>query len=96
MLLDWYSWYARTHPGQSVPSATSAHAIPLSDLLACAKAQGTELRPADILFVRTGFTAWYETASIEERAKGVRGQEGSIGVQNSEEVRRWLWDSHFA
>lgn len=95
VLLDWYRWYSRTHSGQGVPSATSAHAIPLSDLLACAQAQGTEVRPADILLVRTGFTAWYEAASIEQRANGVRGVEGSIGVQNSEDVRRWLWDSHF-
>lgn len=100
VLLDWLSWWQRVHPGQTPPHALSAHAIPLAELLACAQAQGTQLRPADILFVRSGFTAWYEAASEEERKKALDTNDGkkigTIGVENSEEVKRWLWDSHFA
>ena len=45
----------------------TAHPIPLSDLLACAEAQGVEFRQADILLVRAGFLVRYNSATQEER-----------------------------
>ena len=50
----------------------TAHAIPLSDLLACADAEGVEFREADILLVRAGFTERYNAATDEEREKAFK------------------------
>ena len=45
----------------------TTHAIPHSDLLACAKAQGVTFRPADSLIIRAGFMQRYAGATQEER-----------------------------
>ena len=45
----------------------TTHAIPLDDMLACAKAQGVTFRPADILILRVGFMQRFYGATQEER-----------------------------
>jgi len=97
ILLDWARWHLLTRPQTPLPKACSAHSIPHTELVACAQFQGTAIKPGDILFVRFGFTKWYEGASAEERRWAFRENEGQwAGVEATEEAKRWIWNSHFA
>lgn len=53
VLLDYYSWrLAQDH----IPyEAYETRSIPLAHLKATAKAQGTEIKFGDVLFVRSGY-----------------------------------------
>ena len=68
----------------------TAHAIPLSDLLACADAEGVEFREADILLVRAGFTERYNAATEEER-DALLGRPETLCAPSSEALcgERW-------
>ena len=66
VLLDMVKYYTDTL-GELPYDPFTAHSISLADLLACAKAQGVEFRQADILLVRAGFLARYNSAIQEER-----------------------------
>ena len=52
VLLDYASW--AVSQGLTLSTHTTTP-IPLSTLLACAAAQEVTFKPADILFIRTGF-----------------------------------------
>jgi hypothetical protein len=54
------------------------HQISVDVLDDIAKDQGLELRPADILIVRSGFTKWYDSASDEDRVAKITGARGEI------------------
>jgi hypothetical protein len=53
VLLDYYS-FAQQHGKPYNPQDT--HPISVADLEACRKAQGTELKPGDILLIRVGMS----------------------------------------
>jgi len=77
----------------------SATLITPAHLEACAHAQGVELRPADILLVRTGWLGWYLQLSQEEREALAHGEgQGppSPGLGPAEEMARFLWDRRIA
>jgi kynurenine formamidase len=65
------------------------------------RAQGTELRPGDILCVRTGWVDKYlaldpgARAAFAEGMQDVRGYD-SAGLDASEGIARFLWDSGVA
>jgi len=56
--------------------------------------QGVELRGGDILLLRFGWTAWYESLGDEERrALATAGISfGGPGISADESSARWLWD----
>lgn len=95
VLLDWVRWYEQKH-GKAPPSAVTRHEIPVQDLEEVLKFQGTTLRPADILIVRSGYVRWHNFANGEERMKGTRENSTAIGLAGNEEMVRWLYDHHFA
>jgi hypothetical protein len=72
-----------------------------ADITAALAAQGTSLRPGDILCVRTGWTDKYLSLSHGERVeladdmKDVSGYT-SAGLAGSEETARFLWDAGVA
>jgi kynurenine formamidase len=73
------------HGGQS---------ISVADLRDCARAQGTQWLPGDVLVVRTGFLAAY-------RERGGLPADGlamptSAGLDASADMARFLWDEGFA
>ena len=92
MLIDYHSW-ARgkqiDHP------ATERTAISAAKIEEVAQAQGTELLPADILIIRTGWTERYNQASTTERHQGTTGDK-HIGLDGCEDTVKWLWNRHFA
>ena len=96
VLLDWDRWVRTAQPELQI-SRTTTHSIPLSDLLAVAAHQGTTFKTGDILFVRTGWTANWVTLSEDEKASlASLGGAPAIGVQSSEEVLQWLWETGFS
>ena len=77
------------------------HQITVDELDEMAKEQGVEMKPGDILIVRSGFTKWYETASQNERDDKITGGSDKsklqwTGVEGSLKSVEWLWNHHFA
>ncbi|KAJ7500437.1 putative cyclase-domain-containing protein [Mycena galericulata] len=74
----------------------TTHTITVSQLQACAKAQGVQFRRGDILILRVGFIKKYYESTQESR-DSLRGKpETFAGIEQSEEMKRFLWDNHFA
>ena len=93
ILLDHRAW-AETQGIQPDPFSTSK--IPLSELLAVANRQKTTFQPGDILFVRTGYMKAYDALSAaESKELATLVSPPSIGLEPSEEILRWIWDSGF-
>lgn len=95
VLLDLVRFY--TPSGASLPyDPWTTHAIPLADLEACAKQQGVSFKKGDILLLRVGFIRQYYSTSQTER-DGLAGRpETFAGIEQSEDMKRFLWDNHFA
>ncbi|KAF9883327.1 hypothetical protein FE257_003745 [Aspergillus nanangensis] len=83
-------------------------AITLSDLAACGRAQGIDIRPGsaggdikigDILFVRSGFVERYYASSPAEREQDAARpshESAWAGVAQEEDMLNWLHDAYFA
>ena len=65
------------------------------DLADAATAQGVEIRCGDILVIRTSFFEWYATLNREQRVRysAMGPQVTAAGVEHSEDIARFLWDS---
>lgn len=77
----------------------TTHGITVSDLKACAKAQGVDFRIGDILLVRTGWVTSYLSLSAsekEQRAKWDIMEHAYAGLEASEEMKDFLHDTYFA
>ena len=91
VLLDFPRYWAGA--GLSV-DPHSGHSISVANLHDCARAQGTQWSPGDVLVVRTGFLAAY-------RERGGLPADGlamptSAGLDASADMARFLWDAGFA
>ncbi|KAF2163761.1 hypothetical protein M409DRAFT_25945 [Zasmidium cellare ATCC 36951] len=94
VLVDWLSWYEKKHGNP--PSPVSTHAITIAEIEEVLKWQGTTLRPADILLVRSGYTKWHNYANSAERKAGTQDHDNAIGVEANEASVRWFYEHHFA
>jgi kynurenine formamidase len=65
------------------------------DLIACAKAQGTEIQKRDILCIRTGWIAAYRALSAQERCSPELSARFS-GLRADDETARFLWNNRVA
>ncbi|KAJ5204404.1 uncharacterized protein N7498_005283 [Penicillium cinerascens] len=105
VLLD-YRHYALTHNKPYDPY--TSHAITLSELQACARFQGLDLRPesqggdirvGDFLLIRSGFVEKYYSLSPDERYAAATRSHKNLefaGVAREEAMRDWLHDCYFA
>ncbi|CAI7634210.1 unnamed protein product [Penicillium pancosmium] len=103
VLLDYYH-YAHTHNKPYHPY--KAHAISLAELQACAttqgldirpESQGGDIRPGDVLFVRSGFVREYYKLNPDERhAAATRKNPEFAGLSREKPVQDWLYDCYFA
>ncbi|GAD92015.1 succinate semialdehyde dehydrogenase, putative [Paecilomyces variotii No. 5] len=95
VLLD-YVEYAARHGIKY--STFSDHSIPLEVLKDIAREQQMEFRFGDILFIRIGVTREWDTQmTLEDKAAYGRTNEPQhAGVQGTEEMLRWIWDTGFA
>lgn len=96
VLLDWLRWRRETQPDLPDLSPIERSEIPHEDLEKVASYQGVILRAGDILLVRSGFVAWHNAASEEERRKGTFEQATYIGIKATPEALEWFWNKHFA
>jgi len=71
------------------------HAIGVEVLEATARAQGVDIRPGDILLVRTGWLKFYLEANQPERDRIARDLK-SPGLAAGHEMAGWMWDHRIA
>lgn len=94
VLLDWKA-YAIKH--NITHSAFDSHAVTLHDLLEIAKDEDVTFREGDILVLRTGWTEEFNKLSEADQV-GIaqRSDRRQIGVEPSQELLRWHWDTGIA
>ncbi|EXJ89626.1 hypothetical protein A1O3_02693 [Capronia epimyces CBS 606.96] len=95
ILLDYVSYAER----RGVEYSTfSEHAIPLSVLLEMAAEANLTFRRGDILFVRIGVTKEWDTKMTADDKDAYATSRNPLhaGIEGTEEVLRWIWDSGFA
>lgn len=97
VLLD-YAEYARKHLPDLTYKTLSDHAIPLSVLQDVARDQRVTFERGDILFVRIGLTREWDTqmSAGDKLAYALSSNPQHAGVEGSEEMLRWIWDTGFA
>ena len=73
----------------------SATAFTVEDLELTRRRAGVDLRPGDVLLLRTGFREWYVAQSRQRRAE-LAAEDGlrAPGVEHSEAMARYLWNAH--
>ncbi|KAH9857444.1 hypothetical protein C2E23DRAFT_274240 [Lenzites betulinus] len=94
VLLDLVKFYTEEQ-GKLPYNPFAAHPIPLADILACAKKQGVTFRRGDILILRVGFIKSFTEASVEERTALASRPDSFAGIEQTEDMKRFL-DNHFA
>ena len=79
-------------------STFSDHSIPLSVLLEVAQEQNLTFRRGDILFIRIGVTKEWDTqmTAQDKHNYATTTTPQHAGVEGTEEMLRWLWDTGFA
>lgn len=95
VLLDLVSYYTKN--GGVLPyDPWTTYAISVADLEAVAKHQNVQFRQGDILLLRVGFIQkYYQVAQLER--DGLRGRpETFAGIEQCEDMKRFLWNNHFA
>jgi kynurenine formamidase len=76
-------------------SPGSSHAFSVEDLEEARKAAGVTFRPGDVIVLRTGFPAWYKSLPQSEKDKlAQRANMTACGIEHTEDMVRYLWDSH--
>ncbi|KAF2178724.1 hypothetical protein K469DRAFT_598540 [Zopfia rhizophila CBS 207.26] len=95
VLIDYASWAEKKGIEYS---AFSAHEIKLAAIKEIAKECGIEFQKGDILFVRIGMTKeWDERMTKEDKhAYAASSNPQHAGVEGTEAVLRWVWDSGFS
>lgn len=72
-----------------------ADAITIEDVDATLAAQGSPLKPGDVLLVRTGWTTWYRDLDRAAREK-LPDDLRAPGLLPGTDTLRWLWNRHVA
>jgi hypothetical protein len=94
ILVDYHSWAEANGIHKDV---FETNAITLEHLKAALEAQGTEVKFADILIIRSGYMASYVTKSRDELIELTKVNPPSfIGVEPSDEVLQWIWENFSA
>ncbi|KAK7036016.1 Serine/threonine protein kinase PRP4 [Favolaschia claudopus] len=97
VLLDLVSYQTSLSPSNTLPyDPWTTHPIGVNELEACAKDYGIKFHRGDILILRVGFIKKYYEASEAERAALQNRTETFAGIEQSEAMKRFLWDNHFA
>jgi hypothetical protein len=94
ILADVDRW--RTAQGRPLRQG-EAEPIPVDDVAACLRDQGTAVETGAVLLVRTGWTAWYRTLDADARRRlGERGAQVNPGLAGGRQTAAQLWDWHVA
>lgn len=74
----------------------STHGITVAELEECAVAQGVKFRQGDILMIRVGWIEKYHAVTQEERDVLAKSAGAFAGIEQSDDMKRFLWNNHFA
>ncbi|KAI0045782.1 hypothetical protein FA95DRAFT_1607436 [Auriscalpium vulgare] len=74
----------------------SSYGVTVAELEACAREQGVTFRRGDILLLRVGFIQKYLTVDQAERDALPGKPEAYPGIVQGEDMKRFLWNNHFA
>lgn len=97
ILLDYHGWWQRNSSSELPIDGFKTHHIRLEDLLATAKEQGTEIHFGDILLILSGYMVSLVTKSASEVvAQHTIELPTFIGMEQSKEALRWLWENFSA
>ncbi|KAI0339748.1 hypothetical protein BDW22DRAFT_1431625 [Trametopsis cervina] len=96
VLLDLVEFYTESGEKPLPYDPWATHPIPVSDLEACARKQGVTFKQGDILLLRVGFTQKFYAASEVERDSLGGKPETFAGLEQTEDMKRFLWNNHFA
>ncbi|KAJ3915621.1 hypothetical protein F5877DRAFT_48234 [Lentinula edodes] len=103
VLLDIVRYYSGELDGTGSPGLTelpydpwTTHGLTVAELEACAEKQGVKFRQGDILILRVGFIRKYQNATQEARDALAARPETFAGIEQSEDMKRFLWNNHFA
>lgn len=95
ILLDYEAW--RQEHNHPLKDAFKSGAITLSELKAVAEWEGVEVKFGDILIIRSGYMAQYYKRSHDElKALSKILPPTFLGVEQSEDVLRWIWENFSA
>ncbi|TKJ29742.1 cyclase family protein [Blastococcus sp. CCUG 61487] len=79
--------------GRPLDPGTST-ALTVEDLELARRAAGVELRPGDVVLLRTGFVEWYRGQDRAARSAMARpGGLTAAGIEHTEAMARYVWDS---
>ncbi|AMM31507.1 hypothetical protein SA2016_0819 [Sinomonas atrocyanea] len=84
----------RRESGSPVDHA-AGEPLALADITSTLQAQGSPLKPGDILLLHTGWAEWFLGLDAPGRAQA-KATRHTTGVAQSEEFLAWLWDSRIA
>ncbi|KAF4863181.1 hypothetical protein CGCSCA1_v014585 [Colletotrichum siamense] len=100
VFIDWYAWAQKQGV---VVDAFSSHEVPFNELMEAMTAQGLGkdcLRPGDIVVLRFGYLAQYESMTLERRREldelYKTCKPDNIGVKPSVELLEFLWNNQIA
>ncbi|KAI0823831.1 hypothetical protein BC628DRAFT_1420576 [Trametes gibbosa] len=96
VLLDMVQFYTEGNGGRLPYDPMTTHAIPVTDIVACAQKQGITFRRGDILLLRVGFIQRFYGGTQEERQALSERKENFAGIEQSDDMKRFLWNNHFA
>ncbi|KAH7030581.1 uncharacterized protein B0I36DRAFT_408590 [Microdochium trichocladiopsis] len=94
VLIDYASW-AHQQGRPSSQYCFQGFGIPIGEVKELVSDLKLDLRPGDVLFLRTGYVQAYG-ALTEEGRKDVAQKREWIGLAQSRETTEWLWDNQFA
>lgn len=95
VLIDYASWAEK----KGIEYTTfSTHQVRLTDILEIAKENNITFQKGDILFVRVGVTKEWDNSmtDAQKQAYSDNSAPEHAGVEATEDVLRWLWNTGFA
>ncbi|KAL5533420.1 hypothetical protein ACEPAF_5196 [Sanghuangporus sanghuang] len=96
VFLDLVKFYTQ-HGRSSLPyDPWTSHSIGVVDLETCARAEDVQFKQGDILIIRVGFTKRYNESSQREKDELRERESAFVGIEQSEDMKRFLWNNHFA
>lgn len=100
ILIDFKAWAEERARAEGKTGAEAVchpldgHRVTVEQIEAIARDQGVELRPGDVLVLRTGLTEVLQAPTPDDFAKLQLGK--ISGVHGTVESAKWLWNQHFA
>lgn len=93
VLIDFESWAKKNAKS---PEYFKGYGITIADVKTIVQEEKLELRPGDILFLRTGFSQAYGKLTAEGRTVLANGPPEWIGLAQGKETTEWLWENQFS